>query len=122
LARATEDLGLADRVAVVGERAEVAGRGPRRATMDLVVARSFGSPGPTAECGSPFLRRGGTLAVAEPPGGQPDRWPDAGVALLGLQVGLKVDGPTAYQLLTQVSLCPDRFPRRVGIPTKRPLF
>jgi hypothetical protein len=30
--------------------------------------------------------------------------------------------PTAYQIMLQVAACPERFPRRVGIPAKRPLF
>ena len=28
----------------------------------------------------------------------------------------------SYQVVRQASPCPDRFPRRTGIPTKRPLF
>jgi hypothetical protein len=29
---------------------------------------------------------------------------------------------TAYQVLVQASPCPSRYPRRVGVPSKRPLF
>jgi 16S rRNA (guanine527-N7)-methyltransferase len=116
------ELGVADRVHVVGERAEIAGRGPLRGAFDLVVARSFAGPAPTAECGSPFLRPGGRLVVAEPPGGRPERWDAPGLAQLGLQIGKRGAGRTAYQVLVQVDACPDRFPRRVGVPAKRPLF
>ncbi len=122
LQHAVTTLGLTDRVLVVGERAEVAGRGELRGTFDCVVARSFAGPAPTAECGAPFLRVGGSLVVAEPPGGEPQRWDPQGLALLGLQIGLRVVGRTAYQVLRQDTPCPDRFPRRVGVPTKRPLF
>jgi 16S rRNA (guanine527-N7)-methyltransferase len=122
LRAAIERLGLGDRVAVVGQRAETAARSRLRGSFDLVVARSFASPAATAECGAPFLRLAGQLIVAEPPGGQPDRWDSPGLARLGLRIGDRVVEPTAYQTLVQVELCPDRFPRRVGIPAKRPLF
>jgi 16S rRNA (guanine527-N7)-methyltransferase len=90
--------------------------------MDLVVARSFASPAATAECAAPFLQPGGRLLVAEPPGGQPERWDAEGLAQLGLVPGDHLVSPTAYQILVQEFPCPDRFPRRVGIPGKRPLF
>jgi 16S rRNA (guanine527-N7)-methyltransferase len=122
LEQAVAELGLTDRVEVVGQRAEIAGRGPYRGRFDLVVARSFAAPAPTAECGSPFLRAGGVLVVAEPPGGAPERWDPAGLAQLGMRLGSPITGHTAYQQVVQDHLCPDRFPRRVGIPAKRPLF
>jgi 16S rRNA (guanine527-N7)-methyltransferase len=113
---------LGARVMVVAQRAEVAGRGPLRGTVDLVVARSFGSPGVTAECAAPLLRPGGLLVVAEPPGGAPARWDPAGLAELRMVIGVSVAEPTALQVLVQVEPCPNRFPRRVGVQTKRPLF
>jgi 16S rRNA (guanine527-N7)-methyltransferase len=122
LEEATHELGLQNRVEVVAERAEVAGRGPRRGTFDLVVARSFASPAATAECAAPFLRSGGRLVVAEPPGGRPERWDAEGLAALELGLGNRVVVPTSYQVLIQQAPCPDRFPRRVGVPVKRPLF
>jgi 16S rRNA (guanine527-N7)-methyltransferase len=122
LRQAVARLDLGMRVEVVAERAETAGRGPLRGNFDLVVARSFASPAATAECGAPFLRVGGHLIVTEPPGGQPDRWNAEGVSRLGLRLGDQILAPTAYQALVQVSSCPDRFPRRVGVPAKRPLF
>lgn len=123
LREAVENLSLSGRVQVRAERAETAGRSPDlRGTFDVVVARSFGSAAVTAECASPFLRLGGTLVVAEPPGGAPRRWPAEGLAALGLTPRRSVTEPSAFRVLEQVSLCPDRFPRRVGIPAKRPLF
>ena len=107
---------------VEGQRAELAARGPLRGQVDLVVARSFAAPGVTAECGGPFLRLGGRLVIAEPPGGQPDRWDADQLSLLGLDLGARVTGRTSYQILVQSGPCPDRFPRRVGVPAKRPLF
>lgn len=116
------ELGLAGRVSVLPERAEVAGRSMLRGGVDLVVARGFAGPAVTAECSAPFLRPGGRLVVAEPPGGEPGRWSEDGLALLGMQRGRAESAPTAYQVIEQSSLCPERFPRRVGIPAKRPLF
>jgi 16S rRNA (guanine527-N7)-methyltransferase len=122
LREAIDQLNLAGRVEVIAERAETAGRERWRGQHELVTARSFGSPAVTAECGSPFLRVGGRLVVAEPPGGRPERWDPQGLDQLGLRDAGLVVGPTAYQLLTQERPCPDRYPRRVGIPAKRPLF
>jgi len=121
---AVRSLGLGARVDVAEERAEVLGRAvEHRGTYDLIVARSFGPPAVVAECGAPLLRLHGWLAVSEPPGGAPDRWPEAGLALLGLSRESAVSaGGWAYQVLGQRSLCSERYPRRVGVPTKRPLF
>jgi 16S rRNA (guanine527-N7)-methyltransferase len=124
LNEAVSALSLADRVSVIAERAEVAGRGALRGDFDLVVSRSFGPPAVTAECAAPFLRTGGRLLVAEPPGTTTNtsRWPDEGLEKLGMVAGSSVGSPTAAQILVQVDPCPDTFPRRTGIPAKRPLF
>ncbi len=121
LRRAVGRCGLDGRVAVVALAAEVVGRDPsHRGTHDLVVARSFGPPATTAECASPLLRPGGRLAVAEPPEGKGDvRWPGAGVGELGLEVRHQIG---SFRVLEQVGACPDRFPRRTGVPRRRPLF
>jgi 16S rRNA (guanine527-N7)-methyltransferase len=123
LHEAATALHLQDRVEVLTDRAEQVGHaGARRGQADLVVARSFGPPAVTAECAAPLLRISGTLVVAEPPGGAADRWPEAGLAQLGLVADGVVVTPTALQRLRQESLCPPRYPRRTGIPGKRPLF
>jgi 16S rRNA (guanine527-N7)-methyltransferase len=123
LAEAVDRLALAHRVRVVAARAEEAGHaGELRGTFDGVVARSFGPPAVTAECAAPLLRLGGRLVVAEPPGGAADRWPPAGLAPLGLLALGTVTEPTAFQILEKVGPCPDRYPRRTGVPGKRPLF
>ncbi|MGH9124711.1 MAG: 16S rRNA (guanine(527)-N(7))-methyltransferase RsmG [Acidimicrobiales bacterium] len=123
LERSLPPLGLTGRVVVVCARAEVVCRQPvYRATADLAVARGFGPPAVTAECASPLLRSGGILVVAEPPGGRPERWPPSALADLGMvPVGVVAD-PVAIQLLRQETPCPDRYPRRVGVPAKRPLW
>jgi 16S rRNA (guanine527-N7)-methyltransferase len=129
LDHAVRELDLEDRVTVVRGRAEEVGHEDRhRGAFDLVVARSFGPPAVVAECAAPFLEVGGTLVVSEPPD-TGDRWahPDE-LAELGLErQGDAADaerpaGAAGYQVLRQVTPCPPRYPRRVGIPVKRPLF
>ena len=124
LRAAVRDLGLGERLAVVEERAEVVGRtAAYRGSFDLVVARSFGPPAVVAECAGPLLCVGGRAVVSEPPGGAPERWPAEGLAGLGMVPGASVRvGGAAYQVLRQERPCPDRWPRRVGVPAKRPLF
>jgi 16S rRNA (guanine527-N7)-methyltransferase len=162
LAEVVRDLDWSDRVGVVCERAEVAGRDAGlRAAADLVVARSFAPPAVTAECAAPFLNVGGVLVVADPPATDPPatdppatapsavpdvsgratnasdefrdethavddlnkpRWPATELAQLGLVPVELVSTPVAVQLLRQATLCPPRFPRRTGVPSRRPLF
>lgn len=124
LRRAVEMLDLGDRVDVVEARAEVVGRSPTaRGIFDLVVARSFGPPGVVAECAAPLLRVGGRAVVSEPPGGAPARWPVDGLGILGMTAGpALLAGGAAFQVLCQERPCPDRYPRRVGVPGKGPLF
>jgi len=123
LASAVDRLGLSERVSVLCGRAEEAGRDPLlRSSFDLVTARSFGPPAVTAECAAGLLSMGGVLVVSEPPGGDPSRWPAAGLSLLGLEVDGELVEPAAFQRLRLASPCPDRYPRRVGVPAKRPLF
>jgi 16S rRNA (guanine527-N7)-methyltransferase len=114
-------LGADERAVVMHCRAEAAGRGERRGEVDAVVARGFGPPGTTAECASPFLRRGGVLIVSDPPGGG-DRWPAGELGVLGLEPAGAITAPVHLRWFRQVRRCPERFPRRDGVPRKRPLF
>lgn len=120
LEAAVATLGLAQ-VQVVHGRAELVGRGALRASAAAVVARSFGPPAVTAECAAPLLQPGGRLVVSEPPGSL-DRWDPAGLALVGLRLDHRTSTVPALQVLVQAAPCPDRFPRRDGMPAKRPLF
>jgi 16S rRNA (guanine527-N7)-methyltransferase len=123
LRRSVAILGLTPRVAVVNDRAEQAGRRPdARGSQDLVVARAFGPPAVTAECASPFLRMGGWLVVSEPPRPTADRWPGPGLEALGLRDSGPLTSTHGFRGLEQVQPCSDRFPRRNGVPAKRPLF
>jgi 16S rRNA (guanine527-N7)-methyltransferase len=124
LSDATAKLGLAGRVDVVHERAEVVGRSTRRGRADVVLARAFGPPAAAAECAAPLLRIGGRLVVSEPPdASSPDRWDSAALDQLGMgPAEAGVYAGVHFVVVTQRSLCPDRFPRRSGVPARRTLF
>ena len=128
LRRAVDRLGLAARVTVLEERAEVCGRREGlRAGFDGVLARSFGRPAVVAECAAPLLRVGGWLVVSEPPRTGPEidrgsRWPATELLQLGLEPAELIHEVFEYRTLRQAGPCPDRFPRRNGVPAKRPLF
>lgn len=117
-------LGLEGRVRVEEARAEEASRRVElRSMFSLVVARGFGSPAVTAECAAGFLEQGGHLVVSEPPVTS-ERWSESGLTMLGMRKGRAVETTTGshLQIIEQLFACPDRYPRRVGIPGKRPLF
>lgn len=124
LSWAAMSLGMADRVDVVTGRAEeLARREDLAGSFDLVVTRSFGPPGVTAECAVGFLRPGGKLVVSEPPTDEASRWPRDGLALLGLVAVEKVSsGSASLQVMQLTGELDSRYPRRVGVPAKRPLF
>ncbi|MDA8314432.1 MAG: class I SAM-dependent methyltransferase [Actinomycetota bacterium] len=126
LVRAIRVLDLTERVTVVAERAESFGQTPsRRGTFDVVTARGFARPAVVAECAAPLLGIGGLLVVSEPP---PDtaspgqRWSAEGLAKLGMGRAERAGSAYQFVVMTQEELCPLRFPRRVGVPVKRPLF
>jgi 16S rRNA (guanine527-N7)-methyltransferase len=117
---AVEELAL-DAEVIEGRAEELVA--DRRATADMVVARSLAAPAVAAEYAAPFLTVGGAAVIAEPPGGSPDRWPADGLAQLGMRRGSVVSSPTAtLQVLDQAEPCPEKFPRRTGVAAKRPLF
>jgi 16S rRNA (guanine527-N7)-methyltransferase len=136
LSGAVRRLHLEARVSVRQDRAEAAGRDPAfRGNFDGVLARSFGRPAVVAECAAPLLKVGGWLVVSEPPGDSPvgpsgpssdplvaERWSAEPLCQLGLVPDQLVQEEFGYQTLRQADPCPDRFPRRDGIPAKRPLF
>ncbi len=123
-----ESIGVLDferRVRVRRGRAEELGRTPElRGGFDVVTVRSFGPPAVTAECAAGFLRGIGSMVlVSEPPGAPDDRWPASGLALLGLRSERVVlDGGGSVRCLVVDEVLDERFPRRVGVPARRPLF
>jgi len=120
---AVAELHLEDRVSVQRVRAEELGRTPGfRAACAVVVARSFGPPAVTAECAAPLLLVGGALVVSEPPGPVQDRWPASGLVELGLELEAPRGAGPTFAVMRSVQEVGSRYPRRVGIPAKRPLF
>ena len=124
LQEAVDRLGVAQRIQIVAARAEDAARDDaHRERYDLVVARAFGPPAVTAECAVGFLRPDGRLVVSEPPESDPARWDAEQLVALGLSPPELCTGDHAHAavLHRQGDLDP-RWPRRPGIPTKRPLW
>ncbi len=125
LREAVASLGCERRVRVAEGRAEVLARTPAlEGRFGLVTARSFGPPASTAECAARLLAPHGLLIVADPPDAETlgDRWPDAGLALLGLGPATSIRTDPRLVGIRQLTPCDDRFPRRDGVPAKRLLF
>jgi hypothetical protein len=125
LREAVGSLGL-NGVVVVEARAEEAARRPDlREAFDGVLSRSFGPPAVTAECAVGFLQPGGRLVVSEPPadeGPSSCRWPIDGLGELGFGPPVPGGGPSGSFVVLEKLRGDERWPRRVGIPTKRPLW
>jgi 16S rRNA (guanine527-N7)-methyltransferase len=118
------------RVDVVQARAEDAGRDPAlRAGFDLVVARALAAMPVLVEYALPLLRPGGVLAT--PKGSRAlDELHAAAAAIAALggealpprSLSLAPDAPPQLVLLVRrTGALDDRYPRRAGIPGKRPL-
>ena len=125
LERAVATLDLEARIEVRCGRAETLARDPElRGGFDLVVARSFGPPAVTAECAVGYLRAGGALVVTEPPESEVEvRWSVAGLEELGLGPAEPLRaGETGAVRIRSTGAVEDRWPRRDGVPAKRPLW
>jgi len=124
LRTAVARLGVGDRIQVVEGRAEDLSHDPAyREAYPLVVARGFGPPPATAECGSGFVRVGGALSVSEPPGGVSERWSVEGLRRVGLEISSQVVHPIAsFVILDKHAPLGDEFPRRRNLPLKSPLW
>ena len=116
-------LDLTDRVEVVQERAEVAGRdASRRGEFAVVTARSFGAPSVVAECAVPFLTTGGRLVISDSPDGVDTRWSgiEDALPLVGPRYhDLKVGGFVEFELSGPI---PESLPRRPGAASRGHLF
>ena len=115
---ATLELGVADRAEVWCGRAEDFGHdGARRGRFDAVLARGFGPPSSTLECGAPLLRPGGRLVVSEPPAYR--RYPEEGLARCGLTLVAQREGCAVFELQGEGD---PAFPRPAGRQQREPLF
>jgi 16S rRNA (guanine527-N7)-methyltransferase len=119
LRRTTSVLGL--RCPIVHDRSEEFGRGAGREGFDLALARALAPPGAAAELCLPLVRLGGNVLL----------WTaDTDVEMLeraAVEVGGALADVVAVRpnrhliLLAKRAPTPDRFPRRPGMATKRPL-
>ena len=124
------ELGLRD-VTVVQQRAEDAGRDPAlREHFDLAVARALAALPVLLEYAVPLLRPGGVLAC--PKGSALDAEIAAAQAGATAALGVTLDSPLPLPAATdappqrvilarRTGPLPERYPRRTGIPAKRPL-
>jgi 16S rRNA (guanine527-N7)-methyltransferase len=121
---AVERLRLDDRIEVVEERAEsAAGAGPYREHFEVGTARSFAAPAVAAEIAAGLIRVGGVLIVSEPPEPDDARWPFGGLATLGFGPAEYAEvGNAHFVVAPKIAPTPERYPRAVGRPGKRPLW
>lgn len=124
-----EELGLTG-VRVVHARAEEAGRMPAlRASFDVVVARALAAMPVLVEYALPLLRDAGVLATPKGSRGDDELAEAAraiealgGEALPPLALPLPDDvPPQRVYLVRRSGPLDDRYPRRPGMPLKRPL-
>ena len=124
LREAVLGLGLDNRIDVLEQRAEVVGRpGPYREHFEVVTARSFAGPAVTAEIAAGLVAVDGVLVVSEPPDPAIPRWPSDELADLGFGPAELVERAQAhFAVVRKSAIAPERFPRPVGRPAKRPLW
>ncbi len=123
LRRCVQRLDGAASIEVVEGRAEVLSRTTAlEGQFSVVVARSFGAPAVVAECATRFLTASGRLVVSEPPVRDVGRWSSDGLALLGLGIDRIEEAPIPVAVLQRVASVNDRYPRRDGVPGRKPLW
>ncbi len=112
------------------DRAEdVARRAEHRERYGTAVARALAPPPIALEYLLPLVRVGGRALIAAGPGVSDDvgRASEAGRLLGGGRpelMGLEVPGLDAERwamIVEKEEACPERYPRRVGVPARRPL-
>lgn len=127
--RVIAELSLAG-VGVVGARAEEAGRLPEhRAAYALVLARAVAPLRVLAELALPFLAIGGVLAAPKGSAAPREvREAQAALEELGgaVEETARLKAPTQGRaptllIVRKTGETPERYPRRPGIPRKRPL-
>ena len=120
-------LGL-DNVTAHGERAEEAGRGGLRDSANLVVARAVAPLPVLLEYTAPLAATGGTIAAVKGSRGEAElAESEAAMTALACEhtgtEGMReeVAGRMSVQLFRKTGPTPPRYPRRPGMPAKRPI-
>jgi 16S rRNA (guanine527-N7)-methyltransferase len=106
------------------ERAEVAARADARERFDLATARAVSSAPTVAELTIPFLRIGGRALLQRGAIDARERQAlDDAVLILGARVidEVVVGDERRILVLEKIAATGNRFPRRNGVPEKRPL-
>jgi 16S rRNA (guanine527-N7)-methyltransferase len=126
--RAAEALGLKN-VTVCCQRAEEYGRSAARETHEVVVSRALAALPVVAEYSLPLLRGGGVMVAMK--GSISDQERTQAVSALGILGADRLDAIRLHPFVgaenrwayvaTKVRATPGEFPRRPGIPAKRPL-
>ncbi len=126
LVQATARLGLR-RVEVVAQPAEEVGRDPRyREAFDVAVARALAPMPVLAELCLPLVRVGGRL-LAQKTAHEPVAAAVGAIERLGGALDLVAAAPSAARqsgtvvVVRKVSPTPEAYPRRPGVPRRRPL-
>jgi 16S rRNA (guanine527-N7)-methyltransferase len=110
---------------VIAERAEVAGHHPRlREKFRTGTARAVSSAPTVAELLLPFIEVGGRAVLQR--GRLEDRernaLADAALMLGGrVESEIALDGDRRIVIVEKISPTPSKYPRRVGVPEKKPL-
>ncbi|MXW26633.1 MAG: 16S rRNA (guanine(527)-N(7))-methyltransferase RsmG [Dehalococcoidia bacterium] len=127
LAELAERLGLSN-VTVSGERAEEAGRGPLRDGADLAIARAVAPLPVLLEYLAPLTAPGGTIAAVKGSRGESELTEaEAAIEALNCEhtateaMRAEVGGRMRVLLFRKTGPTPPRYPRRPGIPRKRPI-
>jgi 16S rRNA (guanine527-N7)-methyltransferase len=126
LVRACAELGLS-RVEVVDRRAEDVGRDDRyRERFDVAVARALASMPVVAELCLPLVRVGGRLLAQKTRGEDVDGAKQA-IEVLGGGAARVVPAPSGARrsgtvvVVEKVRPTPEAYPRRTGVPARKPL-
>ncbi len=118
---AAAELGLD--VDVINGRAEQVARGTLRESFDLAVSRALATMPVVAELCLPLVRVGGRLLAMK---GEVEAADDA-IAILGGGPAAIFEAPSPARehgvvvSVPKIAPTPDRFPRRPGVPARRPL-
>ena len=110
---------------VIGERAEAAGRRPDlREHFASGTARALGSPSTVAELLLPFIALNGAAVLqrGKTTAAERQALEDAALMLGGsIEREIPLDGELRLIVVQKAKPTPMRFPRRTGVPAKRPL-